>query len=545
MTRIRQAGRQKTGHASSTPSPGRRAAGLTVTGADNVNPMHAPGKHSAAKAVDNVRDATTFAINGTTETNVSQPRRSRSRVSTAMRDEITDRLGIKSSRIVKCCGRKWDKYTCKSIQFIALFVVMVLTGGAIFQAIEETHAIARARVIATQHSLARARVLTLLRGNETLFSQIAEAATILEGCSSTSKPRCTSRAVNAFAPTPVYTGGWSFFMSSLFAFELVTTIGYGTHAPVTLGGRLFLVVYTLIGIPAATMTLLYLAERALHCFSRLVQMRTDKIRKAFETYDDDKSGQLDLDEFRQAVRHLGNKLSEHQFQDLVSEIDVDASGEIDIEEFEVAMGILQADVTEAAGQKNRIKIVIGLFFAWMTIGVIVFTLTEADWGVSTAFYFTFVTLTTIGLGDEFPTQVGSRIFLVLFCMIGLGLLAALLTLGEELLRKLGKARKEALRKAREKNIAKKKELAKRQLEEKKGRLSWGRFGVMKNHVSLRMEKWKNRSMKRRDAALNGGGGGAGGGGEGKNEDDSTEASQSMIIKPLDERRRLKFRHSML
>ena len=106
-----------------------------------------------------------------------------------MRDEITDRLGIKSSRIVKCCGRKWDKYTCKSIQFIALFVVMVLTGGAIFQAIEETHAIARARVIATQHSLARARVLTLLRGNETLFSQIAEAATILEGCSSTSKPR--------------------------------------------------------------------------------------------------------------------------------------------------------------------------------------------------------------------------------------------------------------------------------------------------------------------------------------------------------------------
>ena len=81
--------------------------------------------------------------------------------------------------------------------------------------------------------------------------------------------------------------------------------------------------------------------------------------------------------------------------------------------------------------------------------------TETNWDVSTSVYFSFVTLTTVGLGDVFPSQGSSRIFLVFFCMIGLGLLAAILTLGEELLRKLGKARKAALQKAREKNIARK------------------------------------------------------------------------------------------
>ena len=459
-----------------------------------------------------------------------------------MRNEITGRLGITSSRFRQCCGRKWDKYTCKNIQFTVAFVSMVLIGGAIFQAIEETHAVARADTVAEHHARARARVLALLGGNETLFAHIADAAAVSEGCASTAVLRCTNRALNAFAPVPKYTGGWSLFMSSLFAFELVTTIGYGTHAPETLGGRLFLIVYSLVGIPAATMTLLYLAERALHCFSRLVQIRTDKIRKAFETYDDDNSGQLDLDEFRQAVRHLGTKLSEFQFQELVAEIDVDASGEIDIEEFEVAMGILQADVTEAAGQKNRIKIVFGLFFAWMTVGVIVFTLTEADWDVSTSVYFSFVTLTTIGLGDVFPSQGGSKVFLVFFCMIGLGLLAALLTLGEELLRKLGKARKEALRKAREKNIAKKKAKKLPEAEENTGRQSWGRFGLIRTQFSVRMDNWKRRAANRS-------GGDAGvvdeevRGGEGKDDEMFVMGKSSLEVAA--DRRRLNLRHSVI
>ena len=386
-------------------------------------------------------------------------------VSDAMREEITGRLGITSGRYHVCCGQKWEKQSCKNVQFTVLFVSMVLIGGTVFQALEEPNAIERINTMNEQQAAARLRVLQLLGGNESLFEAISKAAFLSDAPSQRLKSdfAFSRYSMSAFAPPQVYEGTWSFFRSGLFSFELVTTIGYGRQAPETLAGQLFVIFYTLIGIPAATISLLHLAERALHCFSRIVQLRANKIRQAFESYDNDNSGQLDEDEFRDAIKHLGMKLSESQFQDLLYEVDTDSSGEIDLEEFTVAVGILQADVTEAASQKYRIKIVVGLFFAWMTIGVIVFSFTESDWNFSTSLYFSFVTLTTIGLGDIYPTNLSSMIFLVVFCMIGLGLLAALLTLGEDLLRKLGKARKVAIRKAREKNLA----MRKRRSQEKK------------------------------------------------------------------------------
>ena len=359
MTRINRA----------SPSSGEAESPVILS---NSNPMHSK-PNASDTPVWKSRDST--AVNAESASNVTRSsslrfgQRSRSRVSSAVRDEITDRLGIKSGRFRVCCGKKWDKHTCKNIQFTLLFVSMVLVGGAIFQAIEETNAIERNDIVNRRHAMARARVLALLGGNKTLFNQIAEAAVISDGCTTACCANLPFK-LTAFAPTPKYTGSWTFLMSSLFAFELVTTIGYGTYAPKTSGGRLFLVLCSLVGIPAATMTLLHLAERALHCCSRLVQLRTDKIRKAFEAYDNDNSGQLDIDEFREAIQHLGMKLTEYQFQELVAEIDADASGEIDLHEFEVAISVLQADVTEAAGQKNRIKVVTGLFFAWMTIGVL-------------------------------------------------------------------------------------------------------------------------------------------------------------------------------
>ncbi|PIO57253.1 Ion channel [Teladorsagia circumcincta] len=50
---------------------------------------------------------------------------------------------------------------------------------------------------------------------------------------------------------------WSFMDSLLFAFTVITTIGYGNVAPRTFGGRLFVIGYGLIGIP---FTLLAIAD---------------------------------------------------------------------------------------------------------------------------------------------------------------------------------------------------------------------------------------------------------------------------------------------
>ena len=329
-----------------------------------------------------------------------------------------------------CCGASMHKNDKRLIQMILLFTAIIVIGGLIFSALEEPAELAMLEGLKTKHLAAKKAVLALLGNNQTLFDLLAKAD-----------------AEDAFVPHPDYTDVWSFASASLFAFTVVTTIGYGTFAPTTPGGRIFLVLYAMVGIPAAGITLVFVAERALNCVTKCFTMRQDKVKKAFEAFDEDDSGNLDLDEFREAIASLGMTLTDSQYDALVLEVDSDGSGEIDLDEFSVAIEQLNADVTEAAGRSHRIKIVVLALFVWIGIGCLVLCLVE-QWTVDEGIYFSFVTLTTVGLGDIFPATTGGRAFLILYAMVGLGELAILLSLIEGLLADWDKARKIAIEKAR-------------------------------------------------------------------------------------------------
>ena len=45
-------------------------------------------------------------------------------------------------------------------------------------------------------------------------------------------------------------------------------------------------------------------------------MGSDKVQKAFDAFDTDGSGELDLDEFREAITSLGMTLSDKQFSEV-------------------------------------------------------------------------------------------------------------------------------------------------------------------------------------------------------------------------------------
>ena len=329
-----------------------------------------------------------------------------------------------------CCGFSMHKNDKRLIQMILLFTAIIVIGGLIFSALEEPAELAMLEGLKTKHLAAKKAVLALLGNNQTLFDLLAKAD-----------------AEDAFVPHPDYTDVWSFASASLFAFTVVTTIGYGTFAPTTPGGRIFLVLYAMVGIPAAGITLVFVAERALNCVTKCFTMRQDKVKKAFEAFDEDDSGNLDLDEFREAIASLGMTLTDSQYDALVLEVDSDGSGEIDLDEFSVAIEQLNADVTEAAGRSHRIKIVVLALFVWIGIGCLVLCLVE-QWTIDEGIYFSFVTLTTVGLGDIFPATTGGRAFLILYAMVGLGELAILLSLIEGLLADWDKARKIAIEKAR-------------------------------------------------------------------------------------------------
>ena len=218
----------------------------------------------------------------------------------------------------------------------------------------------------------------------------------------------------------------------------MTTIGYGNVVPVTQWGQMFTCLYALVGLPVAGLTLKYFAERALYVFTWLSKIGSDKAEDAFHEFDKDDSGQLDKDEFRNAVKLLGFKLTPLEFEKLWTGVDTDGGGTINLEEFREAIENMNIDVTEAS-QRNQVRVtLIGILF-WVIIGSIAFKFTES-WPPIKTIYFVFVSLFTIGLGDIEPKTLTGQIILVIWAMFGLGLIAVLLTLVESFLTELKNVR---------------------------------------------------------------------------------------------------------
>ena len=88
-----------------------------------------------------------------------------------------------------------------------------------------------------------------------------------------------------------------------------TTIGYGSFAPATALGKVFLILYALVGIPVVASCLGYLAAQILGVIEGVLVAAMDEIPKAFAEFDSDNSGQLSLQELRDALSLLDIELS--------------------------------------------------------------------------------------------------------------------------------------------------------------------------------------------------------------------------------------------
>lgn len=70
---------------------------------------------------------------------------------------------------------------------------------------------------------------------------------------------------------------------------------------------------------------------------------------------------------------------------------------------------------------SNLTFALQLFASFLLLGTFVFSLGEG-WTAVEAFYFSFVTLTTIGYGDFSPTGITMRLLLALYCIVGLGVI---------------------------------------------------------------------------------------------------------------------------
>ena len=83
-------------------------------------------------------------------------------------------------------------------------------------------------------------------------------------------------------------------------------------------------------------------------FRRALVLRTQKsfprllhdLKQAFDEIDEDKSGEISIDEMREVLRHLDKSFSEDQIRELIRSMDLNDSGKIDFEEFKSVFGMI-------------------------------------------------------------------------------------------------------------------------------------------------------------------------------------------------------------
>ena len=85
----------------------------------------------------------------------------------------------------------------------------------------------------------------------------------------------------------------------------------------------------------------------------------------------------------------------------------------------------KAQTASQAWNKNAFRYLAGLALMVLLIGTVVYRIIE-DWSWVDSFYFSSVTLTTVGFGDLSPSTDLSKIFTVFYIFSGISLIGATL-----------------------------------------------------------------------------------------------------------------------
>ncbi|KAJ1365485.1 Ion channel [Parelaphostrongylus tenuis] len=201
---------------------------------------------------------------------------------------------------------------------------------------------------------------------------------------------------------------WSFGNSLIFTFSIVTTIGYGHIAPETFSGRIFCIIFGLIGVP---LTLIEIANLGM-----FISVVLGRVAGAISS--------IVLFFANCSWNKVKLKLSRRKERALITVTDSEEdnnSKEIDISE------------TRRTGD----AVILGLtFVCYLVLGALVLPGYEPEMDFFTALYFNFVTLTTMGLGDVVPKRFDYLFLTLCYIGIGLALTTMAINLAADILRKL-------------------------------------------------------------------------------------------------------------
>jgi len=235
---------------------------------------------------------------------------------------------------------------------------------------------------------------------------------------------------------------WDLYGSAFFCFTIITTIGYGTFAPRTTGGKLFTVFYMLVGIPLAAATYGNLAKSIIHMlFQPFVHRHKRKVRGRigeFSDVDGDDDSRVSFDEVKVALKKgrvrdaFGVPMSDAALEGVIEAIDTDGESGLSPAEF----GLVCDRIADWAAHSFEIILTMGFFLVTLLLWAIIlpFALADDGWEAVDGVYWAFITFSTVGLGDKtLPLQNDTSIhglfnfFLFIAISAELALLAAVIT----------------------------------------------------------------------------------------------------------------------
>lgn len=85
---------------------------------------------------------------------------------------------------------------------------------------------------------------------------------------------------------------------------------------------------------------------------------------------------------------------------------------------------IEMDIEEARVVHRNFQLLAIASLVTLAVGTIIFRAIE-NWSWIDSFYFSAVSLTTVGYGDYTPTTDGGKLFAVLYLFIGIGIIASL------------------------------------------------------------------------------------------------------------------------
>uniref|UniRef100_A0AC35TW93 Ion_trans_2 domain-containing protein n=1 Tax=Rhabditophanes sp. KR3021 TaxID=114890 RepID=A0AC35TW93_9BILA len=203
---------------------------------------------------------------------------------------------------------------------------------------------------------------------------------------------------------------WTWMMALFYSGQLYTTIGYGFPVAASSTGRFASIVYIILGIP---LFLIFLKK-----IGKWMSEGLTKFYKHYK-YARKATNEAKKELIRRASMMSPNKLSKPT---TISEETSEDTTEI--------VSSKEEDDGTRSELENDIPIPLAflIMFLWIFMSAGLFCIWENTWSYQTSIYFFVISISTVGLGDIYPSKPDMMIVNFVLIVIGLALLSMCITL---------------------------------------------------------------------------------------------------------------------